>query len=621
VSKEIFYIPFIGTNRFENYQLLFYAWIKRLSLAPLYPGLPEYIKSFLNALPFGKRYLNQSVVDPLDYKMGDFKGLWWEADIESVDITQAYYSENRHLYEQLIGIYNRRLKTEKTEAFVKKQISMQVFALLKCFHIINKSNSSANPVLLIETPLNRFIFEYYRKKHAPEMDGRFFKPRGYLFLLFIYHLSLIHDFFRRGFLFFKKREKALFLKEAVWGCKERTLRDDFIIDGNKCKKEDLLFYVLRKDDDSRQAALNDCLSNGYRVCDMSRAGICMNGKMLRSVSFNFFMPLFTLFVMAIRKDMHFFYDIIIFHRRAFFIEILMNLVEVKVHISTSDHDDIVQTIMMNKYGVRNVIIHWSDLTQIRDVYLCFVAHNVYYLWGNAHISSYKDTHYVENHLQVGCIYKSKVRSCLNDKDSLRKRLFGNPVKNKVVMFFDTSFDDGIFNTEKFYVDYLELIRDFAVSHPDVFAVLKPKSCEPDKVRISSELPRFRSIWDSLNRMDNFRIARKDEWCFEEAIGIADVSVSMGMNTPATVALICGQNAFYYDDTGNFDHPFAAKYLNEIVFMDKERLLSGIDSVLSGDISCRNIIDMEDIRQYDHYDDDQALERLRGHLVSLTQQTK
>ena len=92
---------------------------------------------------------------------------------------------------------------------------------------------------------------------------------------------------------------------------------------------------------------------------------------------------------------------------------------------------------------------------------------------------------------------------------------------------------------------------------------------------------------------------------------------MGVNSPATIALICGKDALYYDTTGNQEHPFVRKYKNSIVFDDKKLLLEQIDSILQGRFRCRDIISEEDLRAYDAFPDDKALERIRDNLYELS----
>jgi hypothetical protein len=92
---------------------------------------------------------------------------------------------------------------------------------------------------------------------------------------------------------------------------------------------------------------------------------------------------------------------------------------------------------------------------------------------------------------------------------------------------------------------------------------------------------------------------------------------MGMNSPATIALICGRNALYFDEICNDSHLFAKRYKDKIVFDNKDRLLEQMDNILSGKFNCRDIIKEEEIRQFDAFADDGALERMRNCLYELT----
>jgi len=101
------------------------------------------------------------------------------------------------------------------------------------------------------------------------------------------------------------------------------------------------------------------------------------------------------------------------------------------------------------------------------------------------------------------------------------------------------------------------------------------------------------------------------------MAVSDISVGMAVSTCSTISLICGRNAFHFDNTGNAYFPFARKYKNIIFFEDEDLLLEQLDNILSGKFNCADAIAKEDIRKYDAYEDDNAMERLRDELYVLT----
>ncbi len=54
-----------------------------------------------------------------------------------------------------------------------------------------------------------------------------------------------------------------------------------------------------------------------------------------------------------------------------------------------------------------------------------------------------------------------------------------------------------------------------------------------------------------------------------------------------------------------------------MFDDKELLFRQADNILNSNFNCRDIISEAEIRGYDAFKDDKALERLRDNLYKLT----
>ena len=186
---------------------------------------------------------------------------------------------------------------------------------------------------------------------------------------------------------------------------------------------------------------------------------------------------------------------------------------------------------------------------------------------------------------IGCIYKRAFNEARLEKEALLSKIKNLKKGGKVITFFDTSFNDSMQWTEKLFLEYLDLIRLLCLKHEDANILLKPKAHKDYRGCLSGKNVAFYTVlWEELSRSDNFICLDPLEWSAESAIAVSDVCVSMGMNSPATIALICGRNALYYDDTGNEDHYFAKKYKNALVFDNKNLLCEQITRILSGEFN-------------------------------------
>jgi polysaccharide biosynthesis PFTS motif protein len=262
-----------------------------------------------------------------------------------------------------------------------------------------------------------------------------------------------------------------------------------------------------------------------------------------------------------------------------------------------------ETIIMNKYGAENTIVNWTDLTSYNKTGYAFIAHNIYFVWGDIHYDYHSRNSFVDRKVNVGCIFKEFYRKASDERKKIVTRMAGIRKEKKTVCFFGTNVTNQGRYTERFLADYMELIREFCERNKDINILFKPKreGNRPTKLAIC----------------DNFIYLSPSKCGVEEAIAISDVCITMGMTTPSIIALICGSNGLYFDTTENGYHPFARKYRDKIVFSDKELLFKQINNILSGKLSCSDVIGEKEIRMYDAFPDDNALERWRENLHELT----
>lgn len=300
----------------------------------------------------------------------------------------------------------------------------------------------------------------------------------------------------------------------------------------------------------------------------------------------------------------------------------MNLYRIKCHISIVNYDDNVTTIILNKYGAKNTIFNWMDLITLKGYSYAFCAHNVYFTWSNIQYDFHSSYTFIDRKINIGCIFKRAYNKALSDKGKIISQKLGIDSGAQIVTFFDNTFDDSAHLTSSFFLAYLKIIVEFSRNHKDVIVLLKPKYIrEETLMSLGENKDKYNRILDELSAIKNFIYLDPFKFGFEEALAVSDVCVSMGLNSPSMVALICGKDALYFDDTGNTYHPFADKYKNIIVFEDKDLLLKQLNNILNGRFSCRDIISEKIIREYDAFDDDNAMERLRDNLYTLTEEKK
>ena len=616
-NQETFVI--LGTNKADNIQLVLWCWFKELKIATFTPGIPKYIKTVFNRLFYARRYLERCSRE-LKSELAQFKGLRYQMNDECIRLTKKFYEEKITNSNFLVSFYGRYFKTNKFEAFIKKEINYQIFELLRALHLIRCNEFDNAPIVISRHPVSEYVVHYMQETYHAKYNIQYVSSLLNPFLIIVYGCWLLVQFVKRGFVFNQPLEKFKISKEACWGFHREILRDDVFIDGAHFKASDMLLLEFNPFDAQRFNSYKKAKELNFRTASLVDLKINVKKNFWDFLYFYCVAPLRGFVFSIFYRQMYLFYYTVMFHMCCFPIEVLMNSFQIKSHISSSDHGDIANTMILNKYGTKNVLFHWSELTMFKDNFWAFIAHNIYYIWGHIHFDYNPDTTYIDQKINTGCIFKEIYQKALAGKGELMDRIQKLDRNKKSVVFFDTSFGSLAFYTNAGYLAYMRLIYNFCTVHPMVNVLLKMKmSLNEVEQNFNNEedLKSFLNIMNQLNECPNFIYLDPDIWGFEQAIAISDVCVNMGMNTPATIALICEKDALYFENSGNYEHPFSKKYMNTIVFEEQNALFAQIDQILNGKFSCSSVIPDEEIRAYDAFTDDQGLNRLTQYLYDLT----
>jgi len=607
----------LSDNKFECLQIFLYCWIKNLKTLVFTSGSYSLMKGMLARIFFLRQYLNKSV-EKSDCCVGVHKGIWYEINDASIELTEKFYDCQSKKINRLINYYDGILRTNKFAAFIKKIISFHIFALLKELHLVKLAGFNNEHIVMVKNPISEFIVQYMESKYSVKYKIKWITSAGSLFSLGVYYGWLFWEVMRRGVVFNKNKDEYKLSKEAVWGFYRATLSDDMIIDGDRFQTKDMIMLGFCPGNRYCEKVYQEVKKRGFNAVMVSKAKINFNKNILNLLFFYVIVPFKVYLTLFFKQQAYLFYYIFVFHRQSFSIEILMNLYRIKCHISTKDHDDVAATIIFNKYGTKCALFHWSDITVYKAYNFAFLAHNIFFAWGDKHYDSNSDNYFVDKKINIGCIYKKAYNKAVKNKENIIARIGSFKQKHKTVLFCDNSFNNSIEYVEHFFLEYLEIIDEFCKRNKDVNVLLKAKNEEVSVVaNLHDKRTQYNEIWRKLINYDNFTYFHPLKWSVEEILVVSDICINMGMNTPSTIALICGKNALYYETTGNNSHPFSMKYRNEIVFEDKELLLRQMDNILKGKFKCQDVISEHDLREYDAFADDNALERLRKNLYELT----
>ncbi|KJU81348.1 hypothetical protein MBAV_006481 [Candidatus Magnetobacterium bavaricum] len=535
--------------------------------------------------------------------IGESKGIYYEINRKTLFLTELYCKYHlNNLF--LLSFFNRSMKTNKFDCYLKKMLAYSFCDILNSLYLI-KNSSKVNKIIIIDSKPNRFVLEHFCVEHNIVLDVCWLRFNTFNSVLSLgYLLFTIGKHLINGFTY-RDKVNVLLYRLANWGLNYQTMfRDDFLIDNLHLHKKDIVFYVNNRDGMS-SVACEKLQEEDYSVVDLSNCKLNIKNGLALFINMFIVHPFIIAMILLYEKTGYFMEDIMKFYITSLPHFLFLTNYNAKCHISSSDHGEISETIIMNRCNCKNILYHWSDTTPDKGVGHAFIIHNVYYVWGTIYHDYQQETYYNDKVEVVGCIFLLPYFIAMQKNDTYIQ----NETLPKILLC-DSSFSQTIHITEDVYIDYLELIIMMTDEISDVEFVFKSKM--PYKEIENSFTSETRRILycERMNKLlkNNSFSYCDNKFSLGALIAMSDLVVNMSINSPATIALILRKEAVYYDITGNDMHPFT-KYKNQIVFDDKKMLIGHVKDVLKKQTSAFNYIDPDLLNQYEPYRDSKALERL------------
>ncbi|MAF85139.1 MAG: hypothetical protein CL875_03055 [Dehalococcoidales bacterium] len=574
----------------------------------------------LGGIPFIKNKLNNLAPEP-DIWIGNYKGLYYRINEEVMECTDFVYNILKLEGCQFTKVYNEKFKTNKFKPFVLKWVSFYVFELLTCLYRAHLDKPSKKVLYLRNNLLNRQIYEWWSRKTGNKIQVRWLgeseakaglEAITSILALFIYNL-LSH-----GLCLPVRPKKFKIMKEAVWGLRSRVFRDDFFVDNEKLLKKDLLLYTFGSSQEPRMSAYKAAQDSEYECINKSKLKIPVNLLFQRLFKYHFRLPLVFVLSNFSNKQNYMLKDWLKwFHAVAIDREILLSHYQIGLDLSVNETSlvHIPETIILNNYGAKSVIYHWSDMTSGAFSTEHFKSFNIYLIWGKAHIRGKQ--YFVDNIIETGCWLKHNFGEFTKDKKNIHKKLELPTNGYKVLAFYDESFAPNIHFSEEVLLDFWQMMFELIEENRNVIGIMKPKVGDGDKRLMLSA--KGKEIYNNIKQRCSesgrfYFIDNPREVGVTEVIAISDINITMGMGSPSSIALLCGKIGLYYNTPGDDYHPFARKYKNKVVFDNKRGLFSAVNKIINQGYSPLDEIDEELLRDYDQFRDERGLERFREALL-------
>ena len=560
------------------------------------------------------------------------KDLLWELNFTGFTISQRNFkylewlnSDLLHTAEEFVGKnrlqesyfvigMNNAFRTTRFELLLKRWL---VEYFLKLFGRLN----DLNDLSLEDNILNRFGVEKYRSRFEKLPKIKWEKPPNFFQRLFSIALRcpiILYHSLNTGLKIYGKKKKYKIMREALWGLYDiggHYFHDDFLVDGDKVKKEDILLFSRGiPKEGARLKAYNDVKKSCYWHFDLSSLSLGVRPLFSRIIPKYIILGSRTLFKEIFSRHFSMYWSIYLyFIYNALPYEKLFSHFEV---ISELAHNcfspgHIPEAIVCQNYGTRYYFMNWSDLSIGIDGYIVsFLGCDGYLLWGKAHFTGMEGDSRIL--MPTGYVFKKFIKKVASNRDKI---LSDMSIENrgKIISFFEENFGKECAMTEENFMVFWRTILKVARKEETNTIVIKPKTQLYHKPLSAGSKKEFYEILETLSKMKNVYVLDLNKWSFIEVIGISDIVVTQGMTSSATIALICGIEGLYLDQA-QYNHPFSRLFKNQIVFDDPDRFLEMLFKIVHGEEKPSGHIPEPLMREYDAFDDDSGVDRFRSVLV-------
>jgi len=568
---------------------------------------------FFNKEPFGL-FIKEDI--PPDYYD------WISSNI--VSFSNEFIEEHALLTSYFMKTINITHETDRFDLLLKRLVVEYLHELLYDFYYLKLHLSER--IVLEDNVLNRFAAEkYYAKfgaypnlgwRRSPNLFGRI--SDIFMKLAAVFYCSL-----DKGLKVFIQRKKAKVMREAIWelyGANGLYFHDDFLVDGNNIQEKDLLLFSRGFPDDysgGRSKAYHDAIASPYEHFVLGNLPLSVKSFFTKILS-KYILGGSRLLLMSVRSSYYMLFSslYLYFIKLAISYEKTFANYEVVSELGHSyfSPSHIAESIVCQNHNVQYCLMHWSDASGGDGAHsFSFLGCDQFLLWGNIHGQMAENDKV--KFVTTGYVFKRFIKNCKAESKKILAQMGVDP-KGKIISFFDESFGSGIGMTGEHYVAFWETALKLAMLEKDNTIIIKPKELERHKALSKDLQIKFLQILKQIKRLPNGYIINERKWSFIETIGVADIVITQGMTSSATIAIICGIEGLFLDQAQNDPtHPFARSYKNKLVFNDPDKLISRVQQIIFYKESGLSDIPESLLRAYDCYPDDRGIDLFRKILSS------
>ena len=571
------------------------------------------------------------------YQVSDFEGLSFTIHRVALDIAEEFCTYAAQGNSRVIVMWGNAFHSDKVTQYVKKAVSSWAWGLIRSyFWLAKQSDTKSETVHLVvaDTPMSHLVLRYLSENYPhPGLRVLGDKSRVWKFIQYsIQLMTKIAGHFARVLLIILKRGVRFrsdisyygVSKEILWGLGVSRRSDDFFVDERLIRNKRMLFYYGRSPKDRvSSTVLNrsiECaLSRGYTCLDFG--AVPLPGSMfLKVLPFRYLLvPILLGFIGAVSQFRDKRETLLSLLGIGFLFpslkwEIFLSTHRPEINISQDDPlpDHIVETIVLNLYGLKNSGFQWADDTQWRAVSTAYLTYDVYFSWGPMSQKFWKDNWAISKYVFTGYLWGRYCSDSMQEVRQLRESLLGpNHCNSYVLALFDENPSPDVYTSADMLHDFYYVGVDILDNRSDVVVVASPKRKEG-----LTEFARVKDLIDPYLRSGRINVWDKEKADLWQVIAISDVVISMMMGVPYLEAICCGKTGFNYAPSKNKESPVYANGRGAFVFDEESDISNAIKRALN-DPTDNGLGSMEMIlTEVDPYMDSLSLERMTSSLFDI-----
>lgn len=554
---------------------------------------------------------------PVDYQLGDYKGLYMEVVRLAIQTTEEWFRllESTHALRWL----NFLGQPERVEAYVKKHTLLNLkvpLIRMLIYERLSPISRQETRLLVDGSPFTRWHLELFRRitGRSPDVSTRLPLPSSVRAVMSLvrYYVSLSQFLLARGLSFQRTKEEYLLAKQAMWPV-SRSRGDDFLVDGHSIFSSDLLIYYTSESAKSEpKAAVEAAKAAGYRTVAIDRVKVSLgwlwsHRTITRYAIGPVFLTLRSMFPGAGPHALGLVWLMLHLRRQVLPWDVFYERYSVRCLIADSigTEGQAAATMAVHSHGGIAAAIQATENSDEFNELVYYVTCHYLFTWGEGVDGPWRKTWCVDGVVPAGYVWSHLHQQALEQREEVRHR-YGVGPGEALIVVFDSAVAQTSFSTPASLSRFYAAAAMLAAKLDGTTVVIKPKNkgtSVEDRSSGKNGGSSRRLTWvDSIYGDTNGLIAA------------ADLVVNMAHSSTIVEALICQVPAVAMDETGR-DWGRVIGRPDALIFDNADELCEGVARILNHGLEPDTWIEIQEhIRQNFGIADGRAIDRVRAGIL-------